>query len=292
MKGLSNRQNTSLKTMPALDFTEIPPGNKSGGNQDTFEMFARDYLKVLGYEIADGPDRGQDGGRDLIAIERRRGIVGETIVRWLVSCKHKAHSGESVRTGDETNIVDRLSAHECEGFIGFYSSVPSSPLSSRLKGLKNSREGLKIQVFDNESIENELLKSLGGQRVAERYFPVSYAEWRRENPKPVLIFDDQDSLYCENCSKDLLNPPGGIVVLWEEYDPRNRATTKKYKDIYWCCKGYCDKVLSQKYGRERLTDGWEDIEDLVVPFVYARWFVTMLNQQREGVVYSDVFFKK
>ena len=47
-----------------LDFKEIPPANGSDGDQDKFELFAREYIEAIGLEIVSGPDRGQDGGRD------------------------------------------------------------------------------------------------------------------------------------------------------------------------------------------------------------------------------------
>lgn len=82
--------------MPVLDFKEIPEAHKATGLQDTFELFSRDFLAFLGYKIISDPDRGADGGVDIIAEEKRTGVGGETIIRWLVSCKHKAHSGNSV----------------------------------------------------------------------------------------------------------------------------------------------------------------------------------------------------
>ena len=77
--------------MPVLNFSEIPAANLANGQQDTFELFARDVLKHIGYQIDVNPDRGRDGGRDIIAIETRTGVGGETKVRWLVSCKHKSY---------------------------------------------------------------------------------------------------------------------------------------------------------------------------------------------------------
>ena len=71
--------------MPQLDFKEIPQANLSNGEQDTFEMFAREFLELLGYEILSGPDRGSDLGRDLIVQEIRTGVGGETHIKWLVS---------------------------------------------------------------------------------------------------------------------------------------------------------------------------------------------------------------
>lgn len=64
--------------MPALDFTEVPEAHKSNGLQDTFEFLGRDFFKMAGFLIEVGPDRGQDGGRDLIVVECREGLLGAT----------------------------------------------------------------------------------------------------------------------------------------------------------------------------------------------------------------------
>ena len=124
--------------------------------QDTFELFARDFLSFMGYKIITDPDRGADGGVDLIVEEKRTGVGGETIIRWLVSCKHKAFSGNSVSPTDDANIRDRVEANGCQGFIGFYSTLASTGLSTNLEGMKDRVE---YQVFDREKIEGQLLHS-------------------------------------------------------------------------------------------------------------------------------------
>jgi hypothetical protein len=117
--------------MPVLDFKEIPSA-KAGSDRDQFELFAREFLQNAGLSVIVGPDRGADAGRDLVVEEIRTGIVGETRVRWLVSCKHKAHSGNSVTPDDEQDIQDRVNTHDCQGFIGFYSTIMSSGLAAKL----------------------------------------------------------------------------------------------------------------------------------------------------------------
>src|SRR5262245_473324 len=112
--------------MPILDFKEIPAPNIATGSQDTFELFARDFLEFIGYRVLIGPDRGSDRGRDLIVLETRGGVGGETLINWLVSCKHKAHSGRSVTLIDEQDISDRVQTHSCDGFLGFYSTLPAA----------------------------------------------------------------------------------------------------------------------------------------------------------------------
>src|SRR4051812_38641036 len=131
------RAKIDWKYMPALDFTEIPIPTK-GSQRDQFEFFARDLLELVGFKIIVGPDRGADGGRDLIIEEIRTGVGGEYRCKWLVSCKHNAHSGSSVNPVDESNIHDRVKTHGCGGFLAFYSTIPSGGLATNLnaKGLE------------------------------------------------------------------------------------------------------------------------------------------------------------
>src|ERR1019366_6122060 len=112
--------------MPVLDFSEIPEAHLASGKQDSFELFAADVLSYIGYEIVRRPGRGADLGKDLLVLETRTGIGGETRIPWLVSCKHKAHSGKAVGLDDELNITERVEGHACGGFIAFYSTLPSS----------------------------------------------------------------------------------------------------------------------------------------------------------------------
>ena len=171
--------------MPILDFREIPRADIASGEQDCFELFARDFLSVFGYAIASGPARGPDGGKDIIALETRAGVAGETIIRWLVSCKHKAHSGNSVTVDDERDIVDRVKANRCQGFIGFYSTLPSSPLAKKLEGLR-SESGIEFQLFDRELIESNLLTATNGFNLAKRYFKISFSKWKTPSPRICL----------------------------------------------------------------------------------------------------------
>ncbi|WP_185966783.1 restriction endonuclease [Clostridium sp. HBUAS56017] len=283
--------------MGMLDFKEIPQANNANGNQDTFELFAREVLNMLGFEILVNPDRGQDGGRDLIIEEKRIGLLNDTKVRWLVSCKHKVHSGGSVIVNDEEDIADRVLANNCNGFIGFYSTVVSSPLNRKLESLK---EKFEVQTFDNEKIEGLLLMNEIGKDLIKRFFPKSYQ--RLDDKAPSNLLNKYMPLKCACCGKDLLKRDlledyAGVIVFVEE-SGLNKGFTADFEktkivDIYWACKGTCDDKLTQYYINQGYVNGWEDISDIIIPYKYLQWIMSIFNRIRdEDDIYTDVAFVK
>ncbi len=274
--------------MPVLDFREIASPT-SPGHQDAFELFAREFLVHRGFEIVDGPDRGADAGRDLIAVERRRGVAGETSVRWLVSCKHKAHSGTSVGVGDEQNVRDRVEVHKCQGFIGFYSTVRSSGLTQLIQ----PTAVLEVLFWDQELIERELLQTTAGVALARRYFPRSVTAWERENPPPADLYGGLDGIACEQCGNDLLSPPSGIVVTLDRDVTESEVDyPHEVVDIYWCCKGDCDRALKSVRRTAELVDGWKDIPGMMNPQGFAQATMATINRLRGGERYSQAAFDK
>lgn len=270
--------------MPALNFREISPANCSSGSQDKFELFARDFFVCQGFKVLSGPDRGQDGGRDLIISEIRKGIVGETEFRWLVSCKHKAHSGQSVTDNDEQNVYDRVRAHCVHGFIGFYSTLPSSGLSRRLESMKSDFESV---LFDAENIETALLQTHNGREIAKRYMPISYLSWEHHAKLPSELLDKYYELNCCYCGKDLLIEHQGNVVFVEDHS----ETQNIVRDVYWACKDECDRIVENRYNDKWITY-WEDIGDLTVPAEFLRWNIAIMNRLRNSSdIYDDQAFE-
>lgn len=267
--------------MPALDFREIPQAQTAGGLQDTFEFLARDFLEANGLSVEQGPDRGPDDGRDLIVVESRSGVLGDTSKRWLVSCKHKAHSGSVVKDSDEQNIRDRLEQHQADGFIGFYSTTVSSALGRRLNAMSSSYE---VKILDHESIETWLLQSPAGQLIAERYFPKSYARWRPENSDPSNFLDQYEPLNCVVCGQDLLSPEmsatyrGNVIWAYEYVD--ELLLDRKVFDFYWVCKEECDKQMAEYYSNYQTS--WQDITDLTIPTRYVQWQMGIMNSIYTG----------
>lgn len=275
--------------MAVLKLNEILAAN-TGEDRDQFELFAREFLTMKGFLILTGPDRGPDAGRDLIVEETRIGVAGVSKIRWLVSCKHKAHSGSSVSPTDEPDLHDRIKTHNCAGFIGFYSTIPSSGLATKFAALKQTCE---VLIFDQENIERELLSSKDGLTLARRFLPLSLAGWEKENPKAARIFAEAPSLQCAACQKELLgDAPSGILVFWKTYSSTDAKFKRKTEHLYCCCKGKCDDVLRRKYGTPGLIDSWEDLPDLIIPIAYLRMAVALLNELESGETYSPAAFDK
>ncbi|MFZ0052571.1 MAG: hypothetical protein WAK96_12420, partial [Desulfobaccales bacterium] len=150
-----------------IDFLEIP----EDGEQ--WELFARDFLLESGFFIESAPDRGADGGKDMLVSEQLSGNLNKYRFTWLVSCKHFAKSKKSVSESDEPNIRERLEGFAANGFLGFYSTVPSAAFNTRLNQLKEAGKIQDFKFFDYKLIENYLIR-LGYSKILMRYFPKSY----------------------------------------------------------------------------------------------------------------------
>ncbi len=276
-----------------LEFKEIPKANTGNGDQDTFELFARDFLEVLGYKIIQNPDRGADGKKDLIVQESRQGPSGTTYIKWLVSCKHYAHSGKSVSDTDELNILDRVSTHQCDGFIGFYSTLPATSLGTNIQGLKTS---IETYTLDREQIEKILLENSQGLKLASRYFPKSFSKYVVESPKPAKIFSDKLSLCCEYCGKNLLKEKSGIFVLLKEFSHSEDGTYRRYPytKAYFSCKGDHDRILKNKYLQDgNFIDEWVEISSFTYPTGYIKKVMSWFNsfQEDSELIEGEAFDK-
>ena len=266
-----------------IDFKEIPQANTGSGLQDSFELFSRDFLEDLGFEILQHPDRGPDGKKDLIVGEMRKGIAGKTLLKWLVSCKHFAHSGKSISDTEEPDIMDRVNARKCDGFIGIYSTIPATSLNAKLQGYSNKIESI---IYDRERIEKQLLANVQGIKLAKRYFPISIDKHFKENPTPAKIFSDNLELKCDYCGKDLLVTKNGIFVVLKSKigeDKDGFSVYSKEQDVYCSCKGKCDNILETRYRRQNLwSAGWEDIADLMIPTLFIMNIMAFINNLKDN----------
>lgn len=194
----------SRGVMGIIDFREIvspkadhvsskdAPIGKSNLTDD-FEVFCQEFFRdVRKLEIFKTVSRGADGGIDLGVKEV---LPDGSDFRWLVSCKHNAHSGKAVSDSEEKNIMERVGYWRCDGFIPFYTTIPTATVSNCIAGIE--RLGKKVEKYFKDRIEEELLSSPEGMRLAARYFPQSlvnhYAKIietsRRYNEEDIFVQD-------------------------------------------------------------------------------------------------------
>jgi hypothetical protein len=257
-----------------IDFKEI---DKDG---EKWELFARDFLEEIGFYIESSVDRGPDGKKDLIVSEHLNGHLGKYKFKWLVSCKHFANrnSSNSVREDDEPNILERIKDFKCDGFIGFYSTVPSSGLNTRLNSLKENGDIKDYRVFDYKLIENLLMK-IGYEHLMIRYFPESYIQI-----KPLhKIFDKYLPLNCRSCGTDLLlktfeEGDTGLIAFADKLEIIKQEGCEEFRashvyELYWACKGPCDSSYDKELRERKIYSSWNNMDDLIIPRYFINWVI-------------------
>ena len=258
-----------------IDFHEISDPEK-------WELFARDFLSALGYIIETSPDRGADGGKDLLVIEKINGKFSSYNLRWLVSCKNFIESGRAVSENDEPNLLERCQSFGADGFIGFYSTIPSSGLNNRLIGLKSNNTLKDFKIFDSQFIEH-CLYEYDLSKIIFQYFPVSYKRIRPMHE----IFDQLVNLKCDVCGKDLfpdINEGKDTAIITSIQKLQNDKTI--YVDTLCACKGPCDQKIDHWAYSHGYSTSWEDLTDLARPNVYLRYVLCLINQLHDKDKYE------
>lgn len=151
---------------------------------EEWEFFAIDFLYTLGFIILLEPSRGADGGKDA--------IVEKDGIRYIVSAKHFIISGNSVKPSDEQSISDRIMQHQVQGFIGFYSTLPSAGLINRLEGMN-----FTYTIFNEKSI-SEYLPHLDSGILQKYGLPNNIQYVMNVHPS------EYQPLKCMECENDIL----------------------------------------------------------------------------------------
>ncbi|MEX3973792.1 hypothetical protein [Paraburkholderia caribensis] len=189
---VSPNTNHALATKASLGTSNLP---------DDFEVFCKEFFElvkkmtIFSY-VSSGPDNGIDLG-----VEEDLG--GGNKKRWLVSCKHKAHSRNPVSEDEEKNIIERVAKWECDGFIPFYTTVPSAKVASLIEGVE--KFGKRVERYFKDRIEQELLGTPSGIQLAARYFPKSLVNHYGKVIATAQIYSTDDVIL----EGDLLIAPGG-----------------------------------------------------------------------------------
>ncbi len=186
-----------------------------------------------------------------------------------------------------------MEQHGAKGFIGFYSTVPSSGLEERLNKL-----AIGHRVFDRESIEAKLLSEDPRLReVFARYFPKSYANFRKDSKTLVRVLDTHVPLKCDVCQHDLMQLREvegerlhhGVIGIVKKNGPPQRGSIMA---VYAACKGPCDRRLERSYWKQfQCLTGWLDIDHLTIPGLFITEQIGIMNGLRSGNKYEDSAFK-
>lgn len=222
-----------------VDFREIPAANGSDGQQDKFELFAFDLLKSMGLKPVTEPGRGADGRVDMIFEEKLEGRVTAVAKRILVSCKHFAHEGKSVGISAELDPVGRMRSHRCQTFLGFYSTIASSPFLQDIERLRD--QGNEIVIFNQERITAEILGSPNRDRLLRQYFPQSYRAFLRDTLESE-IYVDPPIINCATCGINIVDDFDGAVVFSFEEPSLSRLTKIEF---------FCNSCLAARTPDER-----------------------------------------
>lgn len=238
-----------------VDFREIPQGNVSNGDQDAFELFARDLFEALGFKIIKGPARGADDRKDLIVSEVREGKFGGTEVKFLVSCKHFAHTkqeNKSVGNSQEPDVIGRLRNNGCKGFIGFYSTIASEGLLRELNDSKknNLNDIEELHILDKAKIVDFLHANEKTLELYKRYFPISFKS-NRTHELESCIYAHRPRISCKLCKKDILEDMSGKIISLVENEPKIMYgepdwdyPIEKVKEIIFSCDFCFDQVIN------------------------------------------------
>lgn len=250
-----------------IDYTEVKDG-------DMWELFCRDYLVAQNLVVEVPPGRGPDAGRDILVKEQLKGKLATRPFTWLVSCKHFATSSRSVGTEDETNITDRLVQHKADGFIGFYSTMASAALITRLKELREQGKIEAFEIYDGARIETGF-HDVGLSGVLLQHLPTNHTALRPIHP----LLDEYVPLECEICGKDLLK----------------ESTRKNYKglinfairdgvthSVHFACKGDCDQQVTRRLHHQGFGESWDDIQDYCNPLIFFRRMTGYMEGLRDN----------
>lgn len=147
-----------------IDFREIRDGH-------SFENFCMHLLRDMGLNITVKPAIGPDSGRDLVCEEQS--MFGQRGLRWLVSCKHFAHSSTTVGVNHDAAKAHKLTEHGCDGFMFLFSTSYTEPFRTSVDNVCRQIRSRYI-IYNNFEIENILLSSPRFYPLIKQYFPLSH----------------------------------------------------------------------------------------------------------------------
>ncbi|HVF00911.1 MAG TPA: hypothetical protein VNA27_06165 [Rubrobacteraceae bacterium] len=93
--------------------------------------------------------------------------------------------------------------------------------------------------------------------------------------------NNYEPLLCWVCEEDLLGARLGNVVWAKNSD---QVVTPRYTDVFWVCKGGCDKVMQAALHVLKYSSPWADVKDLKNPLEHKRWAEVTSRQIERGEI--------
>lgn len=162
--------------LAVIDYKELPEDGTA------FEQFVREICLIYGLH-PQWSGKGPDQGRDLLIEEKVQGPLRPFTRKWLVQCKHNAHSNRSVGRDDVGSIVDDCRQVGAKGYLLACSTQPTSSLVTKLQEIESvDSNGLVTAVWDGVDLE-KLLHEPRCFALGHIFFPESYAstKWKLYN---------------------------------------------------------------------------------------------------------------
>jgi len=245
-----------------------------------FEQLIREIFNSMGFDTF-WTGVGPDGGKDLIITEILHGKISSCEKRWLVSCKHYAHSKRAVGVKDIINITDTMRAINATGFILSCSTYPSSSLVRRLDELKSKNKDFNFKIFDGVELEKLILKP-NSIHLLKNFFPndVRNKQWLVHSTEDNGVWSASYSGHYFFCSsRDRITQPPILVIQYiiDTFDPiingiidniRYIVKNKKYNIIFryrgfWYDDKNCGFVIYLDCQLEKLVSQSQPLEEII-----------------------------
>ena len=216
------------KPQPLIDFTELQSSVPGEGLEELARLLGR-RMRLLPVHSGRGPD----GGRDLLYTETLVGPLVRERVRWLVSCKDKAKSGESVREKELPcpGIKDKLAQHRAQGFLLITTTTVSSAAKALLDSLDRSNGGdIWTLVWDSTELTAFLLEY---QDLLQQFLPKSYQRVRKLTSLEGALLEFQDQLPSQVLEEimRLVKPYSGATLKGSSVWPYDNASAAVIDEI-------------------------------------------------------------
>ncbi|MDD9267864.1 restriction endonuclease [Paenibacillus sp. GCM10023248] len=244
-----------------LNFKELA---KDGND---LERLTREVFHREGFEVH-WTGKGPDGGRDLIVIEKVQGPLSKFERKWLVQCKHNAHSGRSIGKEEANSLITDCERISADGYLLVCTTSLSSGLILAYEELKNSRK-LKIDYWDEVKLEDRLFTPTNFQLI-NQFFPKSSEKvgWKIYNTNsPSFWAAHYKNSFIYLSARLNMHFPGLVIVekihKYAEDISRKFGVLARLRAVYFDDKNtnfcaYLDYLIDKKEEKEKRSPFQED----------------------------------